>query len=80
MVAERVDDAVERLVRHGLALVAGAGQRHRVRVATLELVDEVPHERTLADAGFAVDEDELCTLARLLGTPPRARRAAHGVR
>ena len=47
--AQVVDDAVERLVRHRLVLVAAAGEHDDV-VARAELAEKAPHQRALADA------------------------------
>src|SRR6185503_7275900 len=51
---ECVDHAVERLVRHRLALVAAAGEHERA--VRYGLVAEVTDERRLADARRALDE------------------------
>ena len=50
---QRVDDAVERLVGHALALVAAPLQHHDVGRRRPHLVDEVAHQRALAHARLA---------------------------
>jgi hypothetical protein len=64
--AERVDDVVERLVRHRLALVAAPAQDDRVVVLD-ELVGEAAHQRALAHARQPVHEHgDRLALLRLL--------------
>ena len=46
---QAVDDAVERLVRHGLVLVAAPGEHDDV-VACRQAAEKGPHQRALADA------------------------------
>ena len=49
MTAQVVDDAVERLERHGLVLVASAGEHDDV-IAPCDLAEKAPNQRALADA------------------------------
>ncbi len=53
---QRVDDAVDPLERHALALVAAAGEHERPRALRLDTLDEIAHERALADPALALDE------------------------
>ncbi|HEY3351794.1 MAG TPA: hypothetical protein VGQ83_00975 [Polyangia bacterium] len=62
--AERVDDAVDRLEGHQLALVAAAAEHGHA--ALLEGVGEAAHDGALADPGLALDDER-----------QRGARAAH---
>ena len=53
VLAERVGDTVERLVRQVLALVAGATEHLGVRCRA-DLLEELTHQRALADAADAL--------------------------
>ncbi len=63
---ERVGDAVERLVRHDLALVAAPGQHHRVGRARGQLLEEPLDELALAHPGHALDEEDQGRVAAAL--------------
>jgi hypothetical protein len=52
---ERVDDAVERFVGDGLSLIAATGEHADAGVGP-EALDELLHERALADARLALHE------------------------
>ncbi len=65
MAAQRVDEAVQRLVRHRLLLVA-APRQHQRRAGVRQPVEEVLHEKGLAGAGPAVYVD-----GRRLAAPGR---------
>ncbi len=57
VVAERIDDAVERLVRHALPLVAAARQDDGVGGLEEESARELANEGALADPRLPLDED-----------------------
>src|SRR4051812_8226906 len=60
-----VDDAVDRLEWHRLALVAGSLKHDDRAVALGDPIDELSDEGALADARFAMDRDESRSLPRL---------------
>ena len=68
--AERVDDPVERLVRHGLALVAAPREDEGLGVAASQWqarsVDEVADEAALSDARVSPDDHHHRALAAVL--------------
>ena len=55
--AQGICDAVKRLVGYSLSLVAAPAQDHRVFIDFDEGPGKVPDEGTLADPGFALDQD-----------------------
>ncbi len=85
--AQRIDDSVDSLIGHRLALVAAAAQHHHLGLRRAELRGELPHQRALADAGLALHEDRCRLLGRRGGErvgqklplprPPHERRAPH---
>src|SRR5664279_3842810 len=53
---ERIDDTIDALERHRLALVAPPRQDQRAAALRFDLLDEALRERTLADAALSLDE------------------------
>ncbi len=78
---QHVDQAVERLVRHRLVLVAAARERHGVGVPPAHLEQEAVDQRRLAEPRGAVDPDHRrLTAGQAVEGPPQAAQvplAAH---
>ena len=74
---DRIDDRVERLVGHRLALVAAADERDRMRVALAHVAKEAAHERGLAHARIGRGRRRPRLARRAMPeTPRRARPGA----